>query len=37
VAEAAFLAYVVVLGRRAAATGGSPDMEFTPDTVPVAG
>jgi uncharacterized membrane protein SpoIIM required for sporulation len=37
VAEAAFLAYVIVLGRRAAATGGSPDMEFTPDTVPVAG
>jgi len=36
-AEAAFLAYVIVLGRRAAAAGLSPDIEAAPDVVPVAG
>jgi uncharacterized membrane protein SpoIIM required for sporulation len=36
-AEAAFLAYVIVLGRRAAAAGRSPDMEHVPDVAPVAG
>ncbi len=36
-AEAAFLAYVIVLGRRAEAAGLSPDMEAAPDVVPVAG
>ena len=37
VAEAAFLAYVLVLGRRAVAAGRSPDMEHVPDTAPVTG
>jgi uncharacterized membrane protein SpoIIM required for sporulation len=37
VAEAAFLSYVVVLGRRAAAAGLSADIEEAPDAVPVAG
>lgn len=37
VAEAAFLVYVLVLGRRAAAAGRSPDMEHVPDAAPVAG
>ena len=36
-AEAAFLGYVIVFGRRAAALGATPDMEFAPDSVPVAG
>jgi uncharacterized membrane protein SpoIIM required for sporulation len=36
-AEAAFLGYVVVLGRRAAAAGLSPDIEQPPDVAPVAG
>jgi uncharacterized membrane protein SpoIIM required for sporulation len=36
-AEAVFLTYVIVLGRRAAAAGLSPDIESTPDVVPVAG
>jgi uncharacterized membrane protein SpoIIM required for sporulation len=36
-AEAAFLTYVIVLGRRAAAAGLSPDIEAAPDVVPVAG
>jgi uncharacterized membrane protein SpoIIM required for sporulation len=36
-AEAAFLSYVIVLGRRAAAAGLSPDIEAAPDVVPVAG
>ena len=36
-AEAAFLGYVIVLGRRAAAAGLSPDIEGAPDVVPVAG
>jgi len=35
-AEAAFLSYVIVLGRRAAAAGLSPDIEAAPDVVPVA-
>jgi len=37
VAEAAFLAYVIVLGRRAVAVGQGPDMEHGPDAAPVAG
>jgi uncharacterized membrane protein SpoIIM required for sporulation len=37
VAEVAFVGYVLVFGRRAAAAGASPDMEFAPDTVPVVG
>jgi hypothetical protein len=37
VAEGAFVGYVLVFGRRAAAAGASPDMELAPDTVPVAG
>jgi uncharacterized membrane protein SpoIIM required for sporulation len=37
VAEAAFVGYVLVFGRRAAAAGASPDMELAPDTVPVVG
>ncbi len=37
VAEAAFLSYVIVLGRRAAAAGLSADIEETPDVMPVAG
>jgi uncharacterized membrane protein SpoIIM required for sporulation len=37
VAEAAFLSYVIVLGRRAAAGGLSADIEEAPDVVPVAG
>jgi uncharacterized membrane protein SpoIIM required for sporulation len=37
VAEVAFVGYVLVFGRRAAAAGASPDMELAPDTVPVAG
>jgi uncharacterized membrane protein SpoIIM required for sporulation len=36
-AEAAFLTYVIVLGRRAVAAGLSPDIEEAPDVVPVAG
>jgi len=36
-AEAAFLGYVLVLGRRATAAGLSPDIEDAPDVVPVAG
>jgi uncharacterized membrane protein SpoIIM required for sporulation len=36
-AEVAFLSYVIVLGRRAAAAGLSPDIEAAPDVVPVAG
>jgi uncharacterized membrane protein SpoIIM required for sporulation len=36
VAEAAFLTYVIVLGRRAARLGLSPDIEEAPDAVPVA-
>jgi uncharacterized membrane protein SpoIIM required for sporulation len=36
-AEAAFLSYVIVLGRRAAAAGLSPDIEAAPDVVPIAG
>jgi uncharacterized membrane protein SpoIIM required for sporulation len=36
-AEAAFLGYVIVLGRRAAAAGLSPDIEDAPDVLPVAG
>jgi uncharacterized membrane protein SpoIIM required for sporulation len=36
-AEAIFLGYVIVLGRRAAAAGLSPDIEAAPDLVPVAG
>jgi uncharacterized membrane protein SpoIIM required for sporulation len=36
-AEALFLGYVIVLGRRAAAAGLSPDIEAAPDVVPVAG
>jgi uncharacterized membrane protein SpoIIM required for sporulation len=35
-AEAAFLAYVLVLGRRAVATGQTSDIENPPDTLPVA-
>jgi uncharacterized membrane protein SpoIIM required for sporulation len=37
VAEAAFLGYVLVLGRRAAAAGLSSDIEEAPDFAPVAG
>ena len=37
VAEAAFLAYVLVLGRRAVAAGLTADMAEAPDTAPVAG
>jgi uncharacterized membrane protein SpoIIM required for sporulation len=37
VAEVAFLSYVLVLGRRAAAAGLSPDIEHAPDVAPVAG
>jgi len=37
VAEAAFLSYVIVFGRRAAAAGLTPDMGQAPDVVPVAG
>jgi uncharacterized membrane protein SpoIIM required for sporulation len=36
-AEAVFLGYVIVLGRRAAAAGLSPDIEAAPDVVPIAG
>jgi len=36
-AEAVFLGYVIVLGRRAAAAGLSPDIEAAPDVVPVVG
>ena len=36
-AEAAFLGYVIVLGRRAEAAGLSPDIEEAPDQLPVAG
>src|SRR5262249_29379146 len=35
--EAAFLGYVIVLGRRATAAGLSPDIPETPDALPVAG
>ena len=37
VAEAAFLGYVIVLGRRAVAAGRNADMEYAPDVAPVAG
>ncbi|GLZ10318.1 membrane protein [Actinomadura sp. NBRC 104425] len=37
VAEAAFLAYVVVLGRRATRQGATGDADLTPDTAPVSG
>lgn len=37
VAEAAFLAYVLVIGRRAVRAGLSADMEEAPDVAPVAG
>lgn len=37
VAEAAFLSYALVLGRRAAAAGQTPDMVEAPDVAPVAG
>jgi uncharacterized membrane protein SpoIIM required for sporulation len=36
-AEAAFLGYVIVFGRRGTAAGLSPDIEDAPDVVPVAG
>jgi len=36
-AEAAFLGYVIVAGRRAVAAGASADMEQAPDQLPVAG
>ena len=36
-AETAFLGYVIVLGRRAAAAGLSADIDSAPDLVPVAG
>jgi uncharacterized membrane protein SpoIIM required for sporulation len=36
VAEVAFLAYVLILGRRAVAAGQTPDIESPPDTRPVA-
>lgn len=36
-AEAAFLTYVIVFGRRALAAGLSADIEAAPDVVPVAG
>jgi uncharacterized membrane protein SpoIIM required for sporulation len=36
-AEAAFLGYVIVLGRRAMAAGASADIKEVPDLVPVAG
>ncbi|HUA28141.1 MAG TPA: stage II sporulation protein M [Streptosporangiaceae bacterium] len=36
-AEAAFLGYVLVLGRRATAAGLSADIEDAPDVVPIAG
>jgi uncharacterized membrane protein SpoIIM required for sporulation len=36
-AEAAFLGYVIVLGRRAAAAGLSADIAEAPDVLPVAG
>jgi uncharacterized membrane protein SpoIIM required for sporulation len=36
-ALAAFLGYVIVLGRRAAAAGESPDIREAPDVMPVAG
>jgi len=37
VAEAAFLAYVLVLGRRAVAAGLTADIAEAPDTAPVSG
>jgi uncharacterized membrane protein SpoIIM required for sporulation len=37
VAEAAFLSYVILLGKRAAAAGLTEDMAHAPDTAPVAG
>jgi uncharacterized membrane protein SpoIIM required for sporulation len=36
-AEAVFLAYVLILGRRATAAGLTPDIAETPDVLPVAG
>jgi uncharacterized membrane protein SpoIIM required for sporulation len=36
-AEAAFLGYVILLGRRATAAGESADMDEAPDVVPVSG
>ena len=35
-AEAAFLAYVLILGRRAVAAGHTSDIDSPPDTLPVA-
>jgi hypothetical protein len=35
-AELAFLAYVLVLGRRAVRAGHSADIDTPPDTLPVA-
>ena len=37
VAEAAFLGYVIVFGRRAVAAGQSGDIARAPDALPVAG
>jgi uncharacterized membrane protein SpoIIM required for sporulation len=37
IAEAAFLSYVIVFGRRAVAAGLTPDMGEAPDVLPVAG
>ncbi|GAA4091234.1 stage II sporulation protein M [Actinomadura miaoliensis] len=37
VAEAAFLAYVIVLGRRATRQGDTGDADLTPDTAPTSG
>jgi uncharacterized membrane protein SpoIIM required for sporulation len=37
VAEAAFLGYVIVFGRRAVAAGATADMDHAPDAAPVAG
>jgi len=37
VAETAFLVYVLMLGRRAAAAGLTADMPEAPDTIPVSG
>lgn len=37
VVEIAFLGYVILLGRRAAAAGRTPDMDHVPDAAPVTG
>ncbi|HEX9033543.1 MAG TPA: stage II sporulation protein M, partial [Streptosporangiaceae bacterium] len=37
VAEAAFLAYVIILGRRAVAAGETGDVDAPPDEQPIAG